>query len=203
MKNIFFSAFIIFLLLSGCAKDEFDVKAIRDDFGDTTYVINPVSGNNDYTFCFYPYNSVTLDASTSDTSATYLWEPGGETTSSIQADEYMNYTLNYFSATDTAEIAIYIESCMPTMFIPNSFSPDYDGINDFWTPVYSNVTAIHVEVRDYDGVKIFSADDLNNTRWDGTYQGMLMPQGFYLYYINFSSVAAENYTKTGSLELIR
>ncbi|MGE0637307.1 MAG: gliding motility-associated C-terminal domain-containing protein [Bacteroidia bacterium] len=191
-------------LLTSCSKDEFEPKPLLNNFQDTTYSIDISNNQIYYDFCLYPYNSLTLDATANDTSATYLWEPGGETTSSIQVDHDDYYTLNYYSnSTGPIQISIAIYNCIPAMYATNSFTPNSDGLNDSWRPIYSSISSIHWEIRDNEGVKVFSTDDLTSSGWDGEYQNVPMPSGFYLYYINYSTLTTENNILTGSLELIR
>ncbi len=65
--------------------------------------------------------------------------------------------------------------------IPNVFSPNGDGINDFW--VFANVSAFvdcTLTLFDTAGRKIFEKKGYNND-WDGTYTGKEAPQGTYFY----------------------
>jgi len=189
-------------LLASCSKDEFEPKPTNVFFIDTTYYFNPTI-NTFFSFFYYPNYNLTLAAEATDSSATYLWSPGGETTSSITVTQSGSYFLNYSSlSTGPLQIEIYLEEYIPTMYVTNSFSPNSDGLNDIWRPLYSGITSIHWEIRDSEGVKVFSTNELGEG-WDGTYQNQNMPSGFYLYYINYSTLTTENNILTGSLELIR
>ncbi len=190
-------------LLASCNKDEFEPEPTNVFFIDTTYYFNPTI-NSFFSFFYYPNYNLTLAAEATDSSATYLWSPGGETTSSITVNQSGSYFLNYSSlSTGPLQIEIYLEEYIPTMYVTNSFSPNSDGLNDTWRPIYSGITSIHWEIRDSEGVKVFSTNDLGSSGWDGTYQNVPLPSGFYLYYINYSTLTTENNILTGSLELIR
>ena len=67
---------------------------------------------------------------------------------------------------------------------PNTFSPNGDGINDFWVidklADYPNPL---VQVFDRNGQLVFQREG-QYTPWDGTYQGMPVPVGTYYYVIN-------------------
>ena len=201
MKNLFFIIAVI-IFLSSCSKDEFEPKSLNNTI-DVTLDVNPLSAELYYQFYYYPNYNLTLDATVNDSSATYLWSPGGETTSSISIEGEGDYLLNFFSdSTGSIQIQISIEEHIPTMYVTNSFSPNSDGLNDRWSPFYSGITSIYWEIRDNEGAKVFSTDELGSS-WDGTYNGVNMPSGFYLYYINYSTLTSENNILTGSLELIR
>lgn len=84
------------------------------------------------------------------------------------------------------EFEIQIES-LPSVTIPNAFSPDGNGINDRWVVenldlYFGNV----VEVHNQQGVLVYSNAD-GSTSWDGTFNGDTLPVGNYYYYIRLSS----------------
>ena len=61
------------------------------------------------------------------------------------------------------------------VFAPNSFSPNGDGRNDFFTVFGSQISNIHrLEVFDRWGNQVFKTQDLQpnieNLGWDGTYK---------------------------------
>ena len=67
------------------------------------------------------------------------------------------------------------------LFIPSGFSPNGDGINDFWQIVgidkYPNNT---VYIYNRLGVKVFSSVNYKND-WNGFYNGNKVPDGTYFY----------------------
>lgn len=198
--NKFIFTLIVIISFASCKRNEFEPKP-KNNFIDTTFYIT-LNGNND--FYYYPNYNISLDATTNDSSAIYSWQPGGETTPIISIEESGNYILHYYSdSTGDVSINILIHPFIPSMYVPNSFSPSTDGLNDSWRPIYSGITSIYYEVRDNDGIKLFSTNDLKSKGWNGTYSGSIMPSGFYLYYINYSTLTASNNILTGSLELIR
>ncbi len=206
-KFIFISVVISFF--AACKKDELKPRQLYN-FTDTTYTISGTPGidNQEY-FCLYPHKSIILDATVSDSSATYLWQPGGESTPTIEVDEEINSLTVDISSNTLGNIHIFmgVNICTPLVFVPSSFTPNSDFVNDNWKPVctsYFNygITETLYEVKDNEGIKLFSTDN-RNQGWDGTYKGANMPSGFYLYYINYSTLTHENNILTGSLELIR
>ncbi len=210
MKKIIFISIIV-SFFAACKKDELKPKQLYN-YTDTTYAISGTQGNfNQEIFCIYPYKSLILDATVNDSSATYLWYPNGETTPSIEITEETNGITLYVEISSgtlgNIQIFVTIQNCIPAVYIPSSFSPNSDNVNDTWIPFFNDwwnngVTGVLYEIRDNEGVKLFSTDN-RYKGWDGTYQGTQMPSGFYLYYINYSTLTTENNILTGSLELIR
>lgn len=82
---------------------------------------------------------------------------------------------------------------MPEVYIPNSFSPNQDGINDyFW--IYGNDQVISIrqmKIFDRWGNAIYArkALDVNNPPsegWDGTFRGKTLDPGVYIYVLEVS-----------------
>lgn len=110
---------------------------------------------------------------------------------------------------DTTELYVRLAYCARYMYIPVAFSPDYNGINDSWFPVYYTTNdginfqpyTIHWEIRTLDGIKIFETDDREG-KWDGTYNDHPMPTGSYLYYIELKIEGEDPVEYTGWIELL-
>lgn len=62
------------------------------------------------------------------------------------------------------------------IYIPNSFTPNGDGLNDVFKPTGSGITSVEYLLTIYDkwGVVVFQTTDPEEG-WDGTYQGTLVP----------------------------
>ncbi|MEN0005769.1 MAG: gliding motility-associated C-terminal domain-containing protein [Bacteroidota bacterium] len=78
-------------------------------------------------------------------------------------------------------IAVAIEFCIPpSLFIPNAFSPNDDGINDYFE-VYSNYSFKEFELQIYDrwGSQVFRSSDPSSF-WNGEINGANANIGTYL-----------------------
>ena len=53
----------------------------------------------------------------------------------------------------------YVDIGGTIVFVPNSFTPDGDGVNDAWRPEMIGVTEYHLDIYNRWGVKIFESDD--------------------------------------------
>lgn len=83
---------------------------------------------------------------------------------------------------------------LPQLFIPNSFTPNSDGINDNWyIEGLSEYPGFTLYIYSTDNFELFKSSDPNE-RWDGTYKGKLMPMGNYIYTVKF-----EDETSFGSI----
>lgn len=88
---------------------------------------------------------------------------------------------NEYGCTDTARVVIGIRE---TLFVPNAFSPNGDGLNDIFSIGnfgYQKVNAFQIFNRW--GQRVFSTID-GQRGWDGTFQGMPAAPGSYFYNIS-------------------
>jgi len=90
----------------------------------------------------------------------------------------------------------------PDVYIPNSFSPNGDGVNEIFN-VYGNALArVKMLVFNRWGEKIFESVN-QNFGWDGRYRGELVPPGVYVYSVEAIYLDGKKIERTGSINLIR
>jgi len=90
----------------------------------------------------------------------------------------------------------------PIIYVPNAFSPNGDGINDFFHVAELNIRLIEIRFFDRWGNLIFISPD-KDFRWDGTLNGRPLPEGVYTYYIKAFGENEEPVTISGTVTLIR
>ncbi|RYG15823.1 MAG: gliding motility-associated C-terminal domain-containing protein, partial [Chitinophagaceae bacterium] len=87
------------------------------------------------------------------------------------------------AVTDDVFIKVY-----PKIEIPNTFSPNGDGINDTWgIPAIEKFGKIKIDVLNRFGVKVFQANSFKY--WDGRFEGKDLPTGTYYYNIYLGDTA--------------
>ncbi|MEZ4757912.1 MAG: gliding motility-associated C-terminal domain-containing protein [Flavobacteriales bacterium] len=126
---------------------------------------------------------VILDAGNSGSS--YLWSTGA-TSQVIMAGAYGTYYVqitNLYDCTvrDSAQV---IEFCPATIFVPNTFTPNGDGLNDVFTPVGKNIADFTLRVFDRWGELLYETSDLN-MGWDGTYRGTVVKNDMYVWRMTY------------------
>ncbi|MEZ4825649.1 MAG: PKD domain-containing protein [Bacteroidia bacterium] len=89
-----------------------------------------------------------------------------------------------------------------TLHVPSGFTPNADGANDFFKVGYYGIGSLNVKIFSRWGPKIFESDDLDFL-WDGTYQGVAVPEGVYVYVITGYGENGLKYERKGTVTLIR
>lgn len=91
------------------------------------------------------------------------------------------------------------------LYVPNTFTPNKDGINDIFLPVIASVAKYYIVIYDRNGSIVFQTDN-PEIGWTGTFpNGQLCPSGVYTYYINYVRYnnLKQELIKTGNINLIR
>jgi gliding motility-associated-like protein len=100
---------------------------------------------------------------------------------------------------------------LPSLLIfPNAFSPNGDGVNDLFEisaqSIYEQTgnKSLDFKIQIYDryGMLLFESTNFDES-WDGTYNGQLMPEGVYFYYIFAIGLNDDNFSRSGTITLIR
>ena len=90
-----------------------------------------------------------------------------------------------------------------SLYIPNAFTPDGDGINDLFFAKGVNISEFNIKIYNRWGEKIFESDNMLEA-WDGTYNNLPAPQGSYVFSIFAHDNSSNEYiTKKGNVILIR
>ncbi|MEM0998886.1 MAG: gliding motility-associated C-terminal domain-containing protein [Bacteroidota bacterium] len=97
------------------------------------------------------------------------------------------------TATDTngneSEMKVFCFENCPTIELSNVFTPNNDGVNDFFAPIRDrNVTITLVEIYDRWGSKVYTSNSVPEIRqiWDGrNNEGQNVPEGVYYYYVRY------------------
>ena len=90
-----------------------------------------------------------------------------------------------------------------TLYAPNAFSPDGDGVNDHFQIRGQGVEDYNLEIYNRWGQMVFQSENIN-TRWNGEYRGKQVPIGTYVYQVKSISVSGnEVMVKDGFVALVR
>jgi gliding motility-associated-like protein len=101
---------------------------------------------------------------------------------------------------DTLLVRIFKEN---TVYLPNVFTPNGDGVNDVFRINPVGIKMIrYFRIFNQWGHKVFETNNLNEG-WDGKYNGMLEPLATYTWLIDGMDANGKIIQKTGSVTLLR
>lgn len=89
-----------------------------------------------------------------------------------------------------------------SLYVPNTFTPNGDGINDVFFVLGTEIKTFRLYVFDRWGEKIFETDRLNDF-WDGTYNGVDSPIDTYVWKVDYSELSGEKHRLIGHVNLVR
>ena len=69
-----------------------------------------------------------------------------------------------------------------TLYVPNSFTPNKDVVNDVWFVKGTCINSFNCLIFNRWGERIMELVNINET-WDGTFKGKNVPDGVYVYLI--------------------
>jgi gliding motility-associated-like protein len=91
------------------------------------------------------------------------------------------------------------------VFIPTAFTPDNDGVNDYFLPVIQN----NAEVKEYrmqiyarNGILLFESVN-QEVGWDGRYLGVPVDDPVCIYAISFRDLEGNPYIRKGTVTIIK
>ncbi len=152
-------------------------------------------------------DSVALNGSASSNISSFYWSPAYNITGSatlhpvVSPSADTTYTLHVTTANGcgTATDAVFVR-VYKKIVIPNAFSPNNDGINDYWN-IEALQTYANAEVSIFNryGQPVFHNKGLYKS-WNGLYNGRPLPVGTYYYIIDVKEGLPLH---SGSITLLR
>lgn len=114
---------------------------------------------------------------------------------------YIVEATNDFGCKVSDEVCLEITDDF-TVYIPNSFTPNNDGLNDEFLVYGTGVTNTSMQIFNRWGELLFSSQDYTQG-WDGRYKGQLCEGGTYTYVFKYTGLNRKKYTKSGGITLVR
>ncbi|MBK6947724.1 MAG: gliding motility-associated C-terminal domain-containing protein [Haliscomenobacter sp.] len=142
--------------------------------------------------------------------ASFVWQDGS-TGPDLAVSESGVYSVTAANgpcvASDT--IAVTAEDCLEfSVYAPNAFSPNDDGVNDLFLPLLADrIEILSFDLRVFDrwGTQVFQTTDASQG-WDGTFRSQKLPQGAYIYALLLryrDDFKEDETTVSGEITLVR
>lgn len=138
--------------------------------------------------------------------ASYLWHNGATIPNQIFF-ETGSYSVNVTNAcgSDSDTINLQVQSCDCEVFLPNSFTPNGDGLNDTWEmPNACEFYQFELRVFNRRGMPIYHTND-PKFKWDGSYNGKVHESAVYPYNVKYRTKGSdvEIHYKAGHVTMVR
>jgi gliding motility-associated-like protein len=136
--------------------------------------------------------------------AEYLWHDGSTAKVFAVKDSgnYQVQIIDIYGCEASAKIKVE-EFCENNVWLPNTFSPNGDGINDFFGPTGNISYDISMRIFNRWGTMIFNEKGYY-PRWDGTYKGSPCPQDIYIVELEYYyEEINKRYYRNGTVMLLR
>ncbi len=118
--------------------------------------------------------------------ATYLWQDGSTSPIYVAMDAG-DYSVTVTSKCEEVFSSVTIKECeLCNVYIPNAFSPNFDGSNDYFQPYLEcEIEQYNMKIFNRWGAFLFESTSYENT-WDGKFKGKIVENGVYVYLIQLS-----------------
>lgn len=157
------------------------------------------------TFTFFSQNSISCHVDFGDGSVTnscsgnsidHTYKDTGKYCATITS-------VNALGCKKISEACVYVEPSF-TFYIPNSFTPDGDGVNETFTGYGTNFFDFKMFIYDRWGNKIYETNDYSKP-WDGRVKasGDMAQIDVYAYKIELKDVKGTSHSYAGSINLIK
>ncbi|PIQ14342.1 MAG: hypothetical protein COW67_14345, partial [Flavobacteriales bacterium CG18_big_fil_WC_8_21_14_2_50_32_9] len=98
---------------------------------------------------------------------------------------------------------LFLERCLePTIYIPNVFTPNEDGMNDLFLIKGTFISEFEGTIFNRWGNELFNWKNVEEG-WNGEYKGELVPDGTYFYIMDVVFENREKKSLTGSVTLLK
>jgi gliding motility-associated-like protein len=106
------------------------------------------------------------------------------------------------------DIKVSIICTIDNIFIPNTFTPNHDGMNDIFYPRGQyNEFINYLRIFDRWGNLVFERTNFRvndkSKGWDGSYKGVIMNSGVFAYTIQMSCSTGETISRKGSIMILQ
>jgi gliding motility-associated-like protein len=118
-------------------------------------------------------------------SINWTWNPGGNSPDITISDTGLYTVQGVNSYGCIIEDTVWVRNgCDPSLYIPSIFTPNGDGINDFFRAYGTRISYYRLEIFNRWGDLLFTSDKIDQG-WDGNHLNLPSPVGVYTYKISF------------------
>jgi gliding motility-associated-like protein len=136
--------------------------------------------------------------------ATWLWNTGDRNFNLVIKQPGTYSAAVTIDGCTTSDSVTIVKDCY--LDVPNSFTPDGDGLNDFFLPrqlLSKGVTKFKMSIYNRWGQEVYATTQINGRGWDGKLNDVPQPQGVFVYLIEVTFHNGMSEKKQGNVTLLR
>ncbi len=101
------------------------------------------------------------------------------------------------------KVTVDFVNCDPLIALPNAFTPDGDGINDYFSlGAGTNITSLEIVIYNRWGEEVYTSNDLE-FKWDGKYKGKDCQMGVYVWSMKYKAYNGMSTHISGRVTILR
>ncbi len=116
-----------------------------------------------------------------------------------QTSTYILHVTDENGCVNSDTITIYLDG---VIYVPNTFTPNGDGINDFFEIKGKEIVTFNLLIFNRWGQLIFESDALNK-QWDGTFKNSKVQQDAYIWKVEFTDNQKQIHKLIGHVNVLR
>lgn len=150
----------------------------------------PINTVNDTVFCPYLNDLAELNSLKDSYN---VWNNGitGQSSMVVNvAGTYSVISTNQFNCSRSQSWMVS-ENCPQTFYLPSAFTPNNDGVNDYWQAQFNEIPQIELVIYNRWGQKVYETNS-PTFKWNGEFQNKAVNNGMYFYIVK---VTRNNQTK--------
>jgi gliding motility-associated-like protein len=136
----------------------------------------------------------------------YLWDDGDTTATTmvdLKSSGYVHVRIeNVCVAYDSVLVRVMNDESVGGLYIPNAFTPNDDGINDYFEVKGQYIASLKALIFDRWGAEIHQWEGASGS-WDGRMNGHLVQNDVYVYRIFASTECGDKEIYTGIVTVIK
>lgn len=144
------------------------------------------------------------DGSLAPGTAMVRWSTGDTASSILVRHEGDYWAVADLRGCTTSDSLVVAKDCY--LDLPNSFTPNGDGINDYFWPrqlLSEGITNFHMTIFNRWGQKIWETTRIDGRGWDGRFNGEAQPTGVYIYFVEAELKNGFHEKYQGNVTLLR
>ena len=117
--------------------------------------------------------------------------------------QYKVQVYNEIGCVDAAYVTVKVFATLPTVFVPDAFTPNGDGKNDLLKPIMAGIQKMeYFTVYNRWGQLVYQLQ-ANEQSWNGSVNGKAQPTGAFIWVVKAVDYNGNPYFKKGIVTLIR